>query len=224
MRVGIYSRVSTADKGQDVENQLLALREFAERQGWEVYHEYVDHESGRTSDRPEFKRLFEDAAMRQIDVVLFWSLDRLTREGALATLQHLNRLASYGVGFRSFTEPYLDSCGLFRDAIIAILGTIAKQERVRISERVRAGLARARREGRRLGRPRLVFDRYEVVRLRDELRLSWPEIARRMNLKIATAVRAYRECVNAKTPLQNISKTHEGVSGHSTPTPSPSTQ
>jgi DNA invertase Pin-like site-specific DNA recombinase len=68
-------------------------------------------------------------------------------------LQHLNRLSSYGVGFRSFTEPYLDSCGIFKDAVIAILGTIAKQERVRISERVRAGLSRARSEGTKSGKP-----------------------------------------------------------------------
>ena len=80
--------------------------------------------------------MMADAAQRQFDVVLFWALDRFTREGALETLQHLNWLGSYGVGFRSFTEPYLDSCGIFKDAVIAILGTIAKQERVRISERV----------------------------------------------------------------------------------------
>jgi len=68
-------------------------------------------------------------------------------------LQHLNRLSSYGVGFRSFTEPYLDSCGIFKDAVIAILGTIAKQERVRISERVRAGLDRAKSQGTKSGKP-----------------------------------------------------------------------
>jgi DNA invertase Pin-like site-specific DNA recombinase len=81
----------------------------------------------------------------------------------LVTLQHLARLGSYGVRFRSFKEPYLDSWGLWGDAIIAILGTIAKQERIWISERVRAGLERARvtgtRTGRQIGRPVVVFDR-----------------------------------------------------------------
>lgn len=207
MWVGIYSRVSTADKGQEVENQLSALREFAQRQGWDVYREYIDQDSGRSSDRSAFNALFLDAAMRRIDVVLFWSLDRLTREGALATLQHLNRLASYGVAFRSFTEPYLDSCGIFKDAIIAILGTMAKQEQVRISERVRAGLARARQLGRRLGRPKRVFDREEVVRLRDDCGLSWPQIAGRMGIGVGTAVRAYRECTSGVKACQNLSKT-----------------
>jgi DNA invertase Pin-like site-specific DNA recombinase len=86
-------------------------------------------------------------------------------------LQHLNALSSYGVGFRSFAEPYLDSCGIFKDAVIAILGTIAKQERLRISQRVRAGLERARISGTRsakaIGRPRKVFDRAAI------LNLSW---------------------------------------------------
>jgi DNA invertase Pin-like site-specific DNA recombinase len=94
-----------------------------------------------------------DASQRQFDVVIFWALDRFTREGALQTLQYLNQLSSYSVGYRSSTEPYLDSCGMFKDAVIAILGTIAKQERVRLSERVRAGLHRARSHEPRAGKP-----------------------------------------------------------------------
>ena len=77
----------------------------------------------------------------------------LSREGVLETLQHLNRLSSYGVGYRSFTEQYFDSCGIFKDAVIAIIATVAKQERVRISLRVRAGLEVARAKGKRIGRP-----------------------------------------------------------------------
>ena len=96
--------------------------------------------------------MLNDAMQRKFDVVLFWALDRFTREGALQTLQYLNVLSSYWVGFRSYTEPYLDSCGMFKDAVIAILGTIAKQERLRISERVRAGLDRARANGTRSGK------------------------------------------------------------------------
>jgi len=83
------------------------------------------------------------AARHEYDLVLFWSLDRFSREGVLATLQYLQTLTSYGVGWRSFTEQYLDSCGVFRDAVLSILATIAKQERIRISERTIAGLAEA---------------------------------------------------------------------------------
>jgi DNA invertase Pin-like site-specific DNA recombinase len=97
--------------------------------------------------------------------VLFWSLDRFSREGVRETLNHLERLTSYGVNWRSFTEQYLDSCGIFRDAVLGILATIAKQERVRLSERTLAGLAKARKEGRIGGRPRVVVDRLKVDRL-----------------------------------------------------------
>jgi DNA invertase Pin-like site-specific DNA recombinase len=108
-------------------------------------------------------------------------------------LQHLNRLSSYGVGFRSFTEPYLDSCGVFKDAVIAILGTIAKQERVRISERVRAGLSRARSEGTKsgkpIGRPRAVFARDQARELRVQ-GWSWRRIARTLGVSAASVRRA----------------------------------
>ena len=152
-RVAIYARVSTKDKGQEVENQLRQLREFSSSQGWAVCREFVDHETGSTDDRTAFQAMFKDASQRKFDVLLFWALDRLSREGVLETLQHLNRLTSYGVGYRSFTEQYFDSCGIFKDAVIAIIATVAKQERVRISLRVRAGLEVARSKGVRIGRP-----------------------------------------------------------------------
>ncbi len=152
MRVALYARVSTKEKGQDTENQLVQLREFAARQGWQVAREYVDHVTGGTSDREQFQQMFKDASQRRFDVLLFWSLDRFSREGALPTLQHLNRLSDYGIQWRSFSEQYLDSTGMFKDAVIGILAVIAKQEKVRISERTRAGLERARAKGKTLGR------------------------------------------------------------------------
>lgn len=154
MRIAIYTRVST-DK-QDAKNQATQLREFAARQGWEIVREYVDHETGSTCERREFQQMFADGSRRRFDLVLFWALDRLSREGVYQTLQHLNRLESYGIGFRSFTEPYFDSCGVFKDAVIAIMATLAKQERIRISERTKAGLAIARAKGKTLGRPRTI--------------------------------------------------------------------
>jgi len=166
MKVAIYARVSTKDKGQDTENQLTQLREFAAKQDWTVFAEYIDHESGAKSDRSEFQRMFQDASRRKFDVLLFWSLDRLSREGVLETLQHLNRLTSYGVAYRSFTEQYFDSCGIFKDAVISILATVAKQERVRLSERTKAGLALARSKGRQIGRPRLRVQPVDIARLK----------------------------------------------------------
>lgn len=165
-RVAIYSRVSTKDKGQDVQNQLRQLRDFCERQGYEIVREYTDHASGKGSDRDAFQEMFADASRREFDVVLFWALDRFSREGVFNTLQHLERLTSYGIGYRSFTEQYLDSCGVFRDAVVSILASVAKQERIRLRERTVAGLERARAHGRIGGRPRVVCDRRKVLVLR----------------------------------------------------------
>jgi DNA invertase Pin-like site-specific DNA recombinase len=99
--------------------------------------------------------MFDAAYRHEFDVVLFWSLDRFSREGVLETLQHLQKLTSFNVAFKSFTEQYLDGTGMFRDAVISILAAIAKQERVRISERTLAGLERARAKGRVGGRPKI---------------------------------------------------------------------
>ena len=165
-RTAIYARVSTRERGQDTQNQLRQLHEFAARQGWAVIHEFVDHESGSTDDREQFQAMFQAASRREFDVLFFWSLDRFSREGVFETLTHLNRLTGYGVRYRSFTEQWFDSCGIFRDAVISIMATLAKQERVRISERTKAGLERARREGKTLGRPKVEVNAVEIRQLR----------------------------------------------------------
>ncbi len=165
--VALYARVSTKDGRQDTENQLGELREYCRKQGWSIVEEYVDHETGGTAKRTQFQRLFADARRRRFDLVLFWALDRFSREGVTETLNHLQRLTAAGVNWRSFTEEYLDSCGIFRDAVLSILATIAKQERVRRSERASAAIARLRREGRtdHLGRPRRIVDRDKARQL-----------------------------------------------------------
>jgi DNA invertase Pin-like site-specific DNA recombinase len=157
-RVALYARVSTKDKGQDTENQLIQLRDFAKSQGWNVVHEYVDKATGKRSDREQFQKMFAAASKREFDVLLFWSLDRLSREGVVETLNHLQRLTGYGVNYRSFTEQYLDSTGIFKEAVIGILAAVAKQERVRLSERTIAGLQRAKAQGRVGGRPKVEDD------------------------------------------------------------------
>jgi len=154
MKTAIYARVSTKDGRQDAENQLKQLRTFAATQGWEIFHEYVDKASGKRADRDQFQKMFTAASKRQFDCLLFWSLDRFSREGTEKTLNHLERLNGYGVNYRSFTEEYLDSTGMFKEAVIGILAAVAKQERVRLSERTIAGLERAKAQGRVGGRPR----------------------------------------------------------------------
>jgi DNA invertase Pin-like site-specific DNA recombinase len=165
MRIAIYARVST-DK-QDNGNQLIQLREFAAKQGWEVIAEYVDVMSGSGKKvRPQFERMLLHASQRKFELLLFWKLDRLSREGVRKTLAYLERLDSWGVAWRSFMEPFFDSCGIMRDVVIAIMSTLAQQERIGISDRTKAGLARAKRAGKKLGRRAVSVDVAAVQRLR----------------------------------------------------------
>ena len=192
VKVAIYARVSTRDK-QEVLTQLAQLREFCRRQRWRLVAEYIDHETGAVSGRVEFQKMLLHASQRRFDVLLFWALDRLTREGTLATLQYLERLTSYQVGYKSFTEPYLDSCGTFKDVVISLLATMAKQERVRIGERVRAGLRRVRNEGRKLGRPPLTVLTPDALaalrRERTKNKSTFRVIAQKFGVSLFTAHR-----------------------------------
>jgi DNA invertase Pin-like site-specific DNA recombinase len=189
-RVALYARVSTNCGRQGTENQLIALRKYCATRGWEIAGEYVDHETGRTSERPHFQRMFADAGARRFDLLLFWSLDRLSREGVSATLNHLERLTAAGVNWRSYTEEYLDSRGTCRDAVLSVLATIAKQESARRSERAVAAITRLRRQGHtaHLGRPRLVVDRDKARRLHAQ---GWSvrKIAEELGLSVATTHR-----------------------------------
>ena len=116
-------------------------------------------------------------------MVLFWSLDRFSREGVTETLNHLQRLNAAGVQFKSFTEQYLDSTGVFRDALIAILAAIAKQERVRLCERIKAGQARSTKKP---GRPALDATKLaELRRLRGE-GLRFKQIQRATGVPVGT--------------------------------------
>lgn len=137
--------------------------------------------------------------------MLFWALDRFTREGTLATLKYLELLESYGVRWRSFTEPWIDSAGPFRDVVISLLASLAKQERIRIKERVRAGMERARlkgtKSGKPVGRPRAVFDRAKALELR-RAGWSWGKIARKLGTSVASVRRACEFLGGDRQPCQ----------------------
>jgi len=152
MRVAIYARVSTRDKGQDPENQVHQLRAFAEQHGT-LYKVFIEEVSGRKSDRTEFKQLLLEAYQKKFDLVVFWRLDRFSREGALPTLKYLKELRDHGVNYKYFTEPYLDSLGPFGDVIVSMLATIAAQDLIKISENTKAALAKKKAAGIKLGAP-----------------------------------------------------------------------
>lgn len=154
MRAAIYVRVSTDD--QTVENQQLALREVAARAGWEVVGVYADHgisgAKGRDK-RPEFDRLCKDAARRRFDVVMAWSVDRLGRSlqdlVALLTELHALKIDLF------LQQQGIDTTTPAGKALFQMLGVFAEFERSMIRDRTKAGLARARAQGKTLGRPKV---------------------------------------------------------------------
>jgi len=184
MRAAIYARVSTKDKGQDVENQIAQLRVYASRQEWETIL-YIDNDTGKHANRPQLQELFRAASRREFNVVLVWALDRFTREGVTETFLHIRTLLNYGVQFESYTESHFRTTGPAGELMIAIAAWIAKQERIRISERTKAGLAVAKAKGRSGGRPRKVFPRERVEKLRNQ-GLSWRQIAAKIGVHEAT--------------------------------------
>lgn len=191
MNIAIYARVSTTD--QDNENQLIQLREYCDRQQWTITAEYLDEVSGGSDQRPQFKKLFKDAHQRRFDTVLFWALDRFSREGSHKTLNYLNELESYGVGFKSFTEQYIDSTGVFKEAIIAIIAAIAKQERVRRSERTKAGLMKAKAAGKRLGKPPIPQKTKDKVKKLRTTGLSLRQIAAKTKISRGSVANILKE-------------------------------
>jgi putative DNA-invertase from lambdoid prophage Rac len=191
-RTLIYGRVSTAGD-QDVQNQIAQLKSYAAAQGWQVVETIVDVASGSkdASERSGLGKVLTLAHQKRFDVLLFWSLDRFSREGSRKTIAHLTQLESFGVGWHSFTEPYLSTLGVFSDAIVALLSALARQEKLRIGERTRAGLQRARANGKRLGRPRTATMRVEEARQLRSEGLSFAEIGRRLGV---SRVRAFQLC------------------------------
>jgi DNA invertase Pin-like site-specific DNA recombinase len=163
-RAALYARVSTL-AGQSPEMQLVELREYALRRGWNVTEEYVDHGvSGAKESRPALNRLMADAKQRRFDVVSVWKIDRFGR-----SLKHLvNALAeleSLGVAFVSLKDS-LDLTTASGRLLFQLVAAMAEFERSLIQERVRAGIRNARAKGRRLGRPPLDVDHGRIARLR----------------------------------------------------------
>jgi DNA invertase Pin-like site-specific DNA recombinase len=189
MRVAIYARVSTNDKGQDPENQLRQLREWCGRMGYPIAREYIEHEGGGkgVEYRKQLGAMFAAAARRDFDLLVVWSLDRFSREGMAATVSHLQRLSSHGVVFRSFTEEHLSTENeLVRNVLLAVLASLAKLEREKISQRTKAGLERARAKGKVLGRPRFSDGDREKLRVALDGRDSWHAVSKKTRIPYAT--------------------------------------
>ena len=164
VRVALYARVSLDEhcddkRFQDPENQLVPLREFAKALGYEVSVVYVDKMSGANPARPEFRRMLDDASMRRFQGILVWKLDRFSREGIIPTMAYLKRLRDRKVFLRSMTESWLDTSNEgIAEVMLAIMSWMAQEERLKISERTKAGIARRHAIGQwHGGRPKKVL-------------------------------------------------------------------
>jgi DNA invertase Pin-like site-specific DNA recombinase len=152
IKAALWVRVSTGD--QDASNQLLQLQELVHRRGWIVAKVYrVEASAWKGGHEPGLAEVYRDAKSRRWEVLACWALDRLSRQGPLATLQVVDRLGKAGAQVVSLQEPWLEVSGELRDLLVALTGWIARMESARRSERTRAGLQRAAAEGKRLGRP-----------------------------------------------------------------------
>ena len=183
-RVAIYARVSTSDRDQDPETQLMPLREFAQAQGWEIYRIYNDMAPATDlTHRSAWRELLGDASKRRFDLLLVWRMDRAFRS-VLDAATTLERLRTWGVGLRSYSEPWLDTTSPFGEALYYITVAYAQLERGILRERVKAGMDRARRQGRRIGRPS-VWDRKGFPRRFGAIleRLNGGDISRRQAAK-----------------------------------------
>lgn len=146
-KAALYVRVST-DK-QEVLNQVIALKEYCQKKQYEVFNVYADIISGKEKTRPNFDLMFLHAHQYLFNVVVFWDISRFSRAGTLYTLQKLKELENLNIEWESYQEPYFRSAGQFKDVVISIMASLAKMEREKISERTKAGLARAKNVGKR---------------------------------------------------------------------------
>lgn len=152
MKAAIYSRVSTSE--QEVENQTAALTEWAKQRGFNVVRVYEEEESAwRAGHQRELANLLRDARRQRFGIVLVWALDRLSREGSLAILTLVHRLGAHGVKVLSYQEGWTEAPGELGELLYALTGWVARMESQRLSERTKAGLARAVAQGTKLGRP-----------------------------------------------------------------------
>lgn len=197
LRVALYARVSTADKGQDPEMQLSELREYARARGFTVYREFVDRGiSGSKESRPQLDRMMADAQQRKFDVLAVWKIDRLGRslKHLVVTLAELDAL---GVTFISLKDN-LDLTTPTGRLTFQIIGALAEFERAMIQERVRAGLRHAKAKGKRLGRPKKSVDPAKVLALRKSGH-SWREIAEEMGAGVGTVYRSAKSTSVSRT-------------------------
>ena len=194
MRVALYARVSTADKGQDPRVQTLELQEYCQRRGWSVVGEYVDVGiSGTKEKRPELDRLMADAHRRRFDAILCWKFDRFARSVS-HLLRALETFQTLGIDFVSFSEQ-LDTSTPTGKMVFTVLGAVAELERSLIVERVRAGMHNARAKGKRIGRPPRTYLNQDARRSISEAYAMGDASLRQLAVRFGTSIGTVQRCI-----------------------------
>ena len=200
MKVALYARVSKADESQDPENQLMRLRAYSTERGWETFDEYVDMASGADAHRPDLDRMVADAMRRRFELVLTTKIDRVARSTPnLYTL--LSKLEGRGIKFEC-TDQDISTNTPTGKLLLAVLAGVAEFERDLIRERTKAGLARARAQGKQLGTPMKVFDVAQVLALRGQGK-SLREIGKAMGVSHQTIKNRLRN-EGGNVPKENV--------------------
>lgn len=209
-RAALYCRVSTVD--QHPETQLGELRQFAANKGFQIVGEYTDHGfSGTKARRPELDRMMDDARRHKFDVLLVWSCDRLARS-TKHLLQTIDELNGFGIQFLSQREA-IDTEGPLGRAILVIVSAMAELERCIIIERVRAGMRRARLEGRQIGRSRLDVNRQQVITDRRS-GMSLTQVAKKHGISRASVCRLMKEARDNSLPPVLLEGSSFGQEAH----------
>ncbi|MDZ7899235.1 MAG: recombinase family protein [Arcicella sp.] len=166
-RVALYARVSTLDKGQDPETQLVQLRQYAQARNFEVITEFIDYASGTSEDRTQYKLMMAAAKKRKIDVVLVWRYDRFARS-TQALVNALKEFQSLGIDFISYQEN-IDTTTPTGELIFHVMASLAQFESSLISQRVKAGMARAKAQGKHIARPPIAKElQQKIIELQRE--------------------------------------------------------
>lgn len=189
MKAAIYARVSTSDQHNEI--QIRELTEYCARRGWEIHRAYTDEISGAKAKRPGLDALMHDARLRRFDAVLVWKMDRFGRSlmNCVAGIQELDNL---GIRFLAVSQNIdTDHSNPTSRLLANILACVAEFERELICERTRAGLQHARKQGKTLGRPTVIFDRFKARELQQS-GLSVRQIASELGVKPSTVQRSLK--------------------------------
>lgn len=201
-RVALYARVSTMDKGQDPETQLIQLRAYAQNRNFEIIGEFVDYASGTTEERKQYKLMMDSAKKRKIDVVLVWRYDRFARS-TQALVNGLKEFQNLGVDFISYQEN-IDTTTPTGELIFHVMASLAQFESSLISERVKAGMARAKAQGKHIARPALDKSKQKkIIEMRKE-GISMNKISKALGI-------AYGTVYNYGNAVKNNKSTKEFV-------------